>query len=224
MLRYIFKYKFFWVFFFVLSGIIITIIYQVMKPTEVLPVYQPAQVSKELVDSTIQHIKKYHTISNFKLINQNGDTITQNNYKGKIYVADFFFTTCQTICPKMTNNMAKIQEAIKNDPEVMLLSHTVTPIIDSVPQLKKYALQKGVIDSKWNLVTGDKKQIYDLARKSYLVAKDVPYSPNDLVHTENFVLVDKKKRIRGFYDGTNLEEIKKLLHDLKVLKEEDRRN
>ncbi len=224
MLRYIFKYKFFWVFFFVLSGIIITIIYQVMNPPEVLPVYQPAQVSKELVDSTIQHIKKYHTISNFKLINQNGDTITQNNYKGKIYVADFFFTTCQTICPKMTNNMAKIQEAIKNDPEVMLLSHTVTPIIDSVPQLKKYALQKGVIDSKWNLVTGDKKQIYDLARKSYLVAKDVPYSPNDLVHTENFVLVDKKKRIRGFYDGTNLEEIKKLLHDLKVLKEEDRRN
>lgn len=195
-----------------------------MNPPEVLPVYQPAQVSKELVDSTIQHIKKYHTISNFKLINQNGDTITQNNYKGKIYVADFFFTTCQTICPKMTNNMAKIQEAIKNDPEVMLLSHTVTPIIDSVPQLKKYALQKGVIDSKWNLVTGDKKQIYDLARKSYLVAKDVPYSPNDLVHTENFVLVDKKKRIRGFYDGTNLEEIKKLLHDLKVLKEEDRRN
>ena len=195
-----------------------------MKPTEVLPVYQPAQVSKELVDSTIQHIKKYHTISNFKLINQNGDTITQNNYKGKIYVADFFFTTCQTICPKMTNNMAKIQEAIKNDPEVMLLSHTVTPIIDSVPQLKKYALQKGVIDSKWNLVTGDKKQIYDLARKSYLVAKDVPYSPNDLVHTENFVLVDKKKRIRGFYDGTNLEEIKKLLHDIKVLKEEGKRN
>ena len=195
-----------------------------MKPTEVLPVYQPAQVSKELVDSTMQHIKKYHTISDFKLINQNGDTITQQNYKGKIYVADFFFTTCQTICPKMTNNMAKIQDAIKNDPEVMLLSHTVTPIIDSVPQLKKYALQKGVVDSKWNLVTGDKKQIYDLARKSYLVAKDVPYSSNDLVHTENFVLVDKKKRIRGFYDGTNPEEIKKLLHDLKVLKQEDRRN
>ncbi len=195
-----------------------------MKPTEVLPVYQPAQVSKELVDSTMQHIKKYHTISDFKLINQNGDTITQQNYKGKIYVADFFFTTCQTICPKMTNNMVKIQDAIKNDPEVMLLSHTVTPIIDSVPQLKKYALQKGVIDSKWNLVTGDKKQIYDLARKSYLVAKDVPYSPNDLVHTENFVLVDKKKRIRGFYDGTNPEEIKKLLHDLNVLKQEDGRN
>ncbi len=199
-------------------------IYQVIKPPEVLPVYQPAQVSKELVDSTIQHIKKYHTISDFKLINQNGDTVTQNNYKGKIYVADFFFTTCQTICPKMTDNMAKIQEAIKNDPDVMLLSHTVTPTIDSVLQLKKYALQKGVIDSKWNLVTGDKKQIYDLARKSYLVAKDVPYSPNDLVHTENFVLVDKKKRIRGFYDGTNPDEIEKLLHDLKVLKQEDSRN
>ena len=220
MVRYLFKHTFFWVFFLVLSGVIITIIYQVMKPREVLPVYQPAQVTGELVDSTVQHIKKYHTIAGFKLVNQNGDTITQEDYKDKIYIADFFFTTCQTICPKMTGNMAKIQEVIKDDKEVLLLSHTVTPDIDSVAQLKKYALEKGVIDGKWNLVTGDKKQIYDLARKSYLVAKDVPYSPYDLVHTENFVLVDKKKRIRGYYDGTDEEAIKQLLHDLEILKKE----
>ncbi len=220
MIKYIFKHTFFWVFFLILSGIIITAIYQIKKPTKVLPVYQPAQVSKELVDSTVQYVKKYHTIANFALVNQNGDTITQENYKNKIYIADFFFTTCQTICPKMTHNMAQIQEVIKDDPEVMLLSHTVTPDIDTVAQLKRYALQKGVIDRKWNLVTGDKKQIYNLARKSYLVAKDVPYNPYDLVHTENFVLVDKKKRIRGFYDGTDPEAIKQLLEDLKTLKQE----
>src|SRR5690606_18379081 len=105
----------------------------------------------------------------------------------------------------------------KDDHEVLLLSHTVTPEIDTVAQLKKYALEHGVNDLKWNLVTGDKKEIYDLARKSYLAAKDVPYSDNDLVHTENFVLVDKKKRIRGFYDGTDPDAIEKLLEDIKIL-------
>ena len=136
-------------------------------------------------------------------------------------MADFFFTTCQTICPIMTNNMLTIQEELKNDPTILLLSHTVTPEIDSVAQLKKYALAKGVNDAKWNLVTGDKKQIYILARKSYLAAKDNPYDAFDLIHTENFVLVDTKKRIRGFYDGTDPEAIKKLLEDIETLKLEE---
>lgn len=221
MLTFFRKYKFFAVVILVLSAIIITIIYQIMKPREMLKVYQPADVSRELVDSTLQYVKKYHTIADFSLTNQNGESITQASYKDKIYVADFFFTTCQTICPIMTDHMVKIQEALKNDDEVLLLSHTVTPEIDSVAQLKKYALEKGVNDAKWNLVTGDKKEIYDLARKSYLAAKDVPYSENDLVHTENFVLVDKKKRIRGFYDGTDPEAIEKLLADIKILERED---
>jgi len=221
MLTFFKKYKFFAVVLLVLSAIIITVIYQIMKPKEVLKVYQPADVSAELVDSTLQYVKKYHTIADFSLTNQNGKEITQNDYKGKIYVADFFFTTCQTICPIMTDHMVKIQEALKNDDEVLLLSHTVTPEIDSVAQLKKYALEKGVNDAKWNLVTGDKKEIYNLARKSYLAAKDVPYSENDLVHTENFVLVDKKKRIRGFYDGTDAEAIEKLLADIQILKQEE---
>tara|TARA_R100000353_G_scaffold43121_4_gene34674 strand:- start:24114 stop:24692 length:579 start_codon:yes stop_codon:yes gene_type:complete len=192
-----------------------------MKPQETLRIYQPADVDTELVDSTLQYVKKYHTIANFSLTNQNGETITQANYNNKIYVADFFFTTCQTICPIMTDHMVKIQEALIDDDEVLLLSHTVTPEIDSVAQLKKYAVEKGVRDAKWNLVTGDKKEIYDLARKSYLAAKDVPYQENDLVHTENFVLIDKKKRIRGFYDGTDPEAIEKLLHDIQILKAED---
>lgn len=221
MLTFFGKYKFFALFLIVLSAIIITIFYQIMKPKETLKIFQPADVSTELVDTTLQYVKKYHTIADFSLTNQNGKTITQQDYKDKIYVADFFFTTCQTICPIMTGNMRKIQEKVENDDEIMLLSHTVTPEVDTVAQLKKYALEKGVNDAKWNLVTGDEKQIYNLARKSYLVAKDMPYSEYDLIHTENFVLIDKKKRIRGFYDGTDPESIEKLLHDIEILKNED---
>lgn len=220
MLEFFKKYKFFAVVMLVLSAIIITIMMQLVTPQKVLQVYQPAQVEQELVDSTKHHVKKYHTISDFALYNQNGKTITQEDYKDKIYVADFFFTTCQTICPVMTDHMIKIQEATKNDDHVLLLSHTVTPEIDDVERLKKYALEKGVIDEKWNLVTGDRKEIYDLARKSYLVAKDNPYEEFDLIHTENFVLVDTKKRIRGFYNGTDPKEIDKLLEDIKILEKE----
>lgn len=212
------KYKLFGLVFLGLSAIIIYLFYNALQPENVLPVYQPNMVDKSLVDSTLYYKKKYHTIADFALVNQNGDTITQDNYKGKIYVADFFFTTCPTICPIMTKNMGEIQAAILDDPNIMLLSHSVTPVIDSVPQLKKYALEKGVVDSKWNLVTGDKKQIYELARKSYLAVKtDGDGGPYDMIHTENFILVDKEKRIRGFYDGTNREEINKLLGDIKVL-------
>ena len=193
--------------------------YQALKPEKRLPVYQPSMVNPELVDSTLVYVKKYHSIADFKLINQNGDTISQADYADKIYIADFFFTTCPTICPVMTANMADIQQIIKGDDVVMLISHSVTPEIDSVPHLKKYALEKGVIDVKWNLVTGDKKQIYELARKSYLaVLTDGDGGPYDMIHTENFILVDKERRIRGFYDGTSSEEVAQLLEDLKVLK------
>ena len=180
-----------------------SIFYQILKPKIVLPVYQPAEVSTELVDSTIQHVKKYHRIADFSLVNQNGETVTQDDYKDKIYVADFFFTTCQTICPIMTDNMVVIQEQLKEYQDVLLLSHSVTPEIDTVAQLKRYALEKGVIDSKWNLVTGDKKQIYRLARKSYLAVKeDGDGGPHDMIHTENFILIDKKRRIRGLMIST----------------------
>ena len=171
MLRFFSYYKSFAIVLLVLSFVIISIFYQILKPREVLPIFQPAQVNEELVDSTIQHVKKYHTIADFSLINQNGKTVTQDTYNNKIYIADFFFTTCQTICPIMTDNMVILQNKLKQDPDVMLLSHTVTPEIDSVAQLKNYALNKGVLDSKWNLVTGDKKEIYQLARKSYLAVK-----------------------------------------------------
>lgn len=204
----------------VFSAFVVSSFYYVNKPIETLPIYSPSMVSKELVEKNIQFIKKYHKIKNFSMKNQNGETITQEFYNDKIYVADFFFTTCPTICPIMTENMGYIQEKIKNDSDVLLLSFSVTPEIDSVEQLKKYALEKNVIDSKWNLVTGNKKDIYNLARTSYLVAKtNGDGGKYDMIHTENFVLVDKEKRIRGYYDGTNSEEIDKLLNDIKILED-----
>lgn len=220
MLSFFKKYRFFAVVMLVLSAIIITVIAQIMVPKKSLRIYQPAQVSAELVDTTMQYVRKYHTIADFSLTNQNGETITQDDYDNKIYVADFFFTTCQTICPIMTDHMVKIQESLREDRNVFLLSHTVTPEIDSVARLKEYALEKGVDDQKWNLVTGNRREIYDLARKSYLVAKDNPYEEFDLIHTENFVLVDTKRRIRGFYDGTDSEAIDQLLEDIKILEAE----
>ena len=221
MLSFFKDYKYFAIVFSILSLIIISIIYNVNDVYKPLPIYQPAMVNAEMVDSTIQYVKKYHKIANFSLTDQNGETITQDTYKDKIYIADFFFTTCQTICPIMTDHMAEIQKEILNDDEVMLLSHSVTPKIDSVAQLKKYALKKGVNDKKWHLVTGDKKQIYALARKSYLAVKtDGNGDEYDMIHTENFMLIDKKRRIRGYYDGTNPEDISRLLDDLKILKKE----
>ena len=203
----------------IIWGVIsVSLFYSILKPVERLPIYQPASVNSELVDTTIVHKINYHKISDFSLTNQNGETVTQSKFDNKIYVADFFFTTCQSICPIMTKNMKEIQDKLIKDSEVLLLSHTVFPEIDSVEVLKKYAIENDVIDSKWDLVTGDKKQIYDLARKSYLAAKDNSFGEYEMIHTENFVLIDKKKQIRGFYDGTNKEEIDKLYEDIKILK------
>ncbi|MGC6429838.1 MAG: SCO family protein [Jejuia sp.] len=221
MLSFFKDYKLFVIVFGIISAIIISLIYNTLNVYQPLPIYQPNMISTELVDSTLQYKKKYHKIADFSLTNQNGETVTQDNYKDKIYVADFFFTTCPTICPVMTKNMAEIQKEIMEDTVVMLLSHSVTPEIDSVAQLKKYAKEKGVIDKKWNLVTGNKKQIYELARKSYLAVKDNGDGGLfDMIHTENFILIDKNRQIRGFYDGTNTEDIEQLLEDIAHLKKE----
>jgi protein SCO1/2 len=202
----------------VFSVIVIFLFFQALKPKKTLPIYNPADVNPELVDSTVQYIQKYHTIADFSFTNQNGKTITQKDYEGKIYVADFFFTTCGSICPIMTTNMLDIQKAFATNPKVMMLSHTVLPETDSVPVLKAYAKKKGVNDVKWNLVTGDKKEIYAMARKSYLAVKlGKPSELYDMVHTENFILVDTKRRVRGFYDGTKKEEIERLVQDIRWL-------
>ncbi len=216
-----YKYRIFFGVFLIFSIITLYLFYGALKPGKSLPIYNPADVNPELVDTTVQYISKYHTIANFSFVNQNGKTITQKDYEGKIYVADFFFTTCGSICPKMTTNMVDVQKAIANNPKVMLLSHTVFPETDSVPALKAYAVKYGVNDTKWNLVTGDKKEIYTMARKSYLAVKlGRPEQLYDMVHTENFVLVDTKRRVRGFYDGTKKEEIQRLIEDINFLSNE----
>lgn len=218
MKAFFYKYRKFFGVLLVFSIITISLFYSALKPKKTLPIFNPSDVNPELVDSTVQYISKYHTIADFSFVNQNGKTITQKDYEGKVYVADFFFTTCGSICPKMTTNLVEVQKAIVNNPKVMLLSHTVFPETDSVPVLKAYAIKNGVIDSKWNLVTGDKKEIYTMARKSYLAVKlGRPEQLYDMVHTENFVLVDQKKRVRGFYDGTKKEDIQKLISDIDYL-------
>ncbi len=224
MLNFLAPYKKFLIIFSILSIIIYFGIYTLLSPEKMLPIYSPRDINPELVDSTVQHIGNDHKIADFAFTNQNGKIITQKDYENTIYVADFFFTTCPTICPKMTDNMVWLQNQLKNNPKVKLLSFSVTPDIDTPEVLKKYALEKGVDDSRWNLVTGDKKDIYYLARKSYLAVKTgKPEEMYDMVHTENFILVDKNKRIRGFYDGTNLDQptddpktknMKQLLEDI----------
>ena len=221
MLRILKKYRIFLGVFLVFSAVVLSLFYSALKPKKTLPIFNPSDVNPELVDSTIQYKSKYHTIADFSFVNQNGKTITQKDYEGKIYVADFFFTTCGSICPKMTTNLSDIQKVFANDPKVKLLSHTVFPETDSVPVLKAYAKKYKVDDSKWNLVTGDKKEIYEMARKSYLAVKlGEPSELYDMVHTENFVLVDTKKRVRGFYDGTNKEDMKRLIDDIRFLSAE----
>ena len=193
-------------------------IYSWYNPSNTLPIYNPADFTPELVDKSLQETNKNHTVSDFNLMNQNGEVITQDDYKDKIYIADFFFTRCPSICPIMTNNMVKIQEEFIRDADVMLLSLSVTPIVDSIPVLREYASKKGVNDSKWNITTGDKKHIYELARKSYFaVVEQGDGGMQDFIHTPNFILVDKKKQIRGIYDGTDDEEILRLIKDIHIL-------
>ncbi|WP_124979275.1 SCO family protein [Nonlabens xiamenensis] len=218
---FLIKHKWRILFMLVLCGVILASFQYALTPDRNLRILQPDEFDPSLVDDSMLFIKKYHKVAPWELINQNGDTITHSDYEGKIYVADFFFTTCPTICPVMTKNMATIQEEFKNDPEVLLLSHSVTPEIDNVEILRQYADKKGVVDDKWNLVTGDRQQIYDLARKSYLAAKKKENGDDyGLIHTENFLLVDKEGRLRErSYDGTNTEDVEALIQDIYVLKE-----
>ena len=218
------KSKYTLLFIVVFSAITIPVFYNLLKVDKKVPIYNPADINPKLVDNSVRNQKKNHIIGDFKLINQNGETITQKNYEGKIYVADFFFTRCTNICLAMTYNMSELQSHYKNDDEIMFLSHSVTPTIDSVSVLRAYADKKGVIDAKWNVVTGDKKHIYELARKNYFAVLDEGNGDeNDFIHTENFILIDKEHRIRGMYDGTDKKNLQKIIDDITLLKEEYRR-
>lgn len=196
----------------------------VIRPGDELPIFHPKQIDARLVDPAVRNRTGEHRISDFRLIDQHGDTITLSSVEGRIIVADFFFTTCGTICPKMTAQMERVQEAYRTDDRVVILSHSVTPEIDNVEVLAAYAELHGAERNRWHLLTGDRAQIYRLARQSYFACLDEgDGGPDDFVHTENFVLVDPQRRIRGFYDGTQQAETDRLIEDIaKLLKEEER--
>ncbi|UMB54649.1 SCO family protein [Lutibacter sp. A64] len=185
-----------------------------------LPYYNEESFTPNWLTPGTSEEETFHKIPDFKLINQLGDTITQHTFKDKIYITDFFFTSCPGICPKMTGNMVKLQEAFKEDSDVLFLSHSVTPTIDTIDELKKYADTYGVIDNKWHLVTGDKTAIYNLGRNQYFVENDLgePKNIDDFLHSENFLLIDKNKHIRGIYNGLNRASMAQLITDVKALK------
>ena len=199
--------------------------YYLIPHDEKLPVINPADVESEMVDPEILRQGYGHKIGTFAFLNQNGDTITEKFVKGKVYVAEYFFTTCGSICPIMNKQMKRVNNVYFDNPEVAILSFTVDPDIDTVAQMKRYADRHDIKGDHWQFLTGDKKELYQLARQSYFVlkpaeAENLGDAGSDFIHTNNFVLVDRESRIRGYYDGTNPDEVGALLKDIQKLLEE----
>ena len=196
------------------------------KHDNILKVINPFDVNKDLVDDSLQLIRSGHTISDFNFVNQYGSSITQNSLKGQIYVANYFFTTCGSICPIMNDQMKRVHNEFLIDDWLMLMSHTVWPEGDSVPQLYDYSLRYEVEPTKWWFVTGTKEHLYEMARESYLVVPDIADTnyvhgdESDFIHTENLVLVDPDHQIRGMYDGTDPDAVSNLIKDIYDLKRE----
>jgi protein SCO1/2 len=197
--------------------------FYVVNQNEKLPIINPADIkSKEFISDSLAQIKTGHTIRDFKLINQNGDTITQENFKNKIYVANFFFATCTGICPNMNGGLKTVYDEYRGDKDICFISHSSLPNEDTVPVLKAYAQRFDAQVPQWQFVTGNKKEIYDLARNYYLMAetkeKGLKY---DFIHSRYLALIDTHKRIRGYYDGTSTEDISRLIDDILLLKKEN---
>lgn len=190
--------------------------------TTKLPFFNSVEMTPKWISKESSEYKSIHKVPEFKFFNQENKLITEKTYNNKIYIANFFFTKCAGICPKLTKNMKILQKKFINDDEVLLISHSVTPFHDSVSVLKKYAEENNVINYKWNLVTGKKDHIYEIARKGYFVDENFMMrgGENTFLHTEKFVLVDKKKRIRGVYNGTLAFEMQRLIKHIDILKKE----
>ncbi len=203
---------------FILLSLGVYLAYDEITANKKLPIYSPLMLNPDLVDESLRNKRGNHQIANFELFNQDGEVFNQEDLDQKIYVADFFFTTCPSICIDMSKQMMRLQEVFNDLDSFQLVSHTVQPEVDSVSVLKEYAELHGAKPGKWVFLTGDKKTIYDLARKSYFAATtEGDGGPDDFIHTENFVLVDKAKQIRGFYDGTSEEDVDRLIEDVEVL-------
>lgn len=205
----------------------VAIAYYFSQPKEKpLPIINPIDLNEEMVDPELLRIGQGHTVGSFSFLDQNGKKITDQTVKGKVYVVEYFFTTCGTICPRMNKQMQRVQQAYKGDKHIKILSFTVDPEIDTVEQLKRYASQHGADDQQWHFLTGEKADLYGLARKSFFVLKPAEAENqgdvgSDFIHTNNFVLVDQRMRIRGYYDGTSAEEVDKLIRDMQRLLDEN---
>ena len=189
-------------------------------------VLNPIDLNPETVDQDLLQVGHGHTIGAFFFQNQIGKWIGLNDLKGKVFVAEYFFTTCQTICPKMNDQMQRVQAAFKNESQFSILSFTVNPEVDTIAQLKRYADEHGAIAGKWDFLTGNKEKLYESARKSFFLLKKSEVENQgdvgtDFIHTNNFVLIDKQLRIRGYYDGTNPKEVDKLMEDARLILAEE---
>jgi protein SCO1/2 len=188
-----------------------------------LPFINKPDFTPEWINEGDSAYTKIHQIPAFSLIDQNGKKFTEKNLKGKIYVAGFFFTRCSGICPKLTANMAILQKYFMEDEEVMFLFHSVTPEADSISVLKRYSDAAGINYRKWRLLTGDRDEIYQLARQQYFAGDTIGFYQigKEFLHTENFILLDRFRRIRGVYNGTLALEMERLREDIEILKKEN---
>lgn len=210
----------------VLFSVGVGIAYFMMQPKEKpLPIINPVDLEEEMVDPELLRIGQGHHVGNFSFVNQDGKTITQKEVQGKVYVAEYFFTTCGTICPTMNDQMCRIQFEFADNDDVRLMSFTVDPKTDTVEQMKRYSEDHGVKKGQWHFLTGSKEALYELARKSFFILKPAEAQNlgdvgSDFIHTNNFVLVDRQGRIRGYYDGTSRMEVDELMKDMYRLLEE----
>ncbi len=180
------------------------------EPIRVLPYFGPKY--------TVKNDTTFHTVPAFNFVDQNNEAVSEMTFQNKVYVTEYFFTTCQSICPIMNNYLMMVDSAFRSRNDVMILSHTVDPENDSVPVLHDYAVAHNADAKKWRFVTGDKKKLYEMARKGYLLnAEDGNGGSEDFIHTQNFALVDKDRHIRGFYDGTDSIEVNRLIREIKIL-------
>lgn len=202
----------------------IPIAYYYISPKEKpLPIINPVDLNDSLVDTELLRKGIGHTIGDFNFQNQSGEWLASEDIEGKIWVAEYFFTTCGSICPKMNKQMQRIQQKFKTDRNLVLLSFTVDPETDTIAQMRNHADILGAKLPQWQFLTGEKSKLYGLARKSFFLLKpaeaaNLGDAGNDFIHTNNFVLVDQKRRIRGYYDGTNAKEVDKLMSDINSLK------
>ena len=196
-----------------------TAAYQILQPKPRLPIYNPSDLNPAVVDDDLERVGRGHRIGNFDLIDQWGNRADSSLLQGKIYVADFFFTTCPTICIDMGANFQRIQETYKDEDRFHLVSHTVMPEIDTVEVMHAYGDRMGAIKGKWHLLTGEKRELYRMARREYFAVMEqgTSFDEHDFIHTENVILVDEKKRIRGFYDGTSDLDVDRLIGDIQIL-------